>query len=125
MIRAIIDTGNFLMDPITKTPVAIVEREKLQELLPKSILNYKINSENNNNMTNNEEFHRIRLIPFKSIGEENGLLVGVKVDKAIISYQGIDISIKKIIIGIYNERLNNNGSYSALIGLNIFEDGEG
>ncbi len=113
------------MDPITKTPVAIVEKGKLEKLLPKSILNYKINNENNNNMTNNEEIPRIRLIPFKSIGEENGLLVGVKMDKAIIGYQGIDINIKEIIIGIYNERLNHNGSYSALIGLNIFEDGEG
>ena len=34
-----VDTGNMLKEPITGTPVVVVERTSLYELLPKEILN--------------------------------------------------------------------------------------
>ena len=37
-ITAIIDTGNFLREPITKMPVIVVEKEKLENIFPNNIL---------------------------------------------------------------------------------------
>jgi len=37
-VKAIIDTGNFLKEPITKTPVVVVEKQALMELVPNYIL---------------------------------------------------------------------------------------
>ena len=36
--KVIIDTGNFLKEPITKTPVIVVEKNILESIIPKYIL---------------------------------------------------------------------------------------
>lgn len=123
-VKAIIDTGNFLTDPITKMPVVVVEKEKLIDIFPKSVLENTIDFVNGDNTEMEEYLSKIRIIPFKSLGKENGLLLGIKVDGVIINYQGNDNFIKEVIVGIYEKKLSSNNSYSALIGLNILEKGE-
>lgn len=123
-VKAIIDTGNFLTDPITKMPVVVVEKEKLIDIFPKSVLENTMDFVNGDNTEMEEYLSKIRIIPFKSLGKENGLLLGIKVDGVIINYQGNDNFIKEVIVGIYEKKLSSNNSYSALIGLNILEKGE-
>ncbi len=123
-VKAIIDTGNFLTDPITKMPVVVVEKEKLIDIFPKSVLENTMDFINGDNTEMEEYLSKIRIIPFKSLGKENGLLLGIKVDGVIINYQGNDNFIKEVIVGIYEKKLSSNNSYSALIGLNILEKGE-
>ena len=123
-VKAIIDTGNFLTDPITKMPVVVVEKEKLIDIFPKSVLENTMDFVNGANTEMEEYLSKIRIIPFKSLGKENGLLLGIKVDGVIINYQGNDNFIKELIVGIYEKKLSSNNSYSALIGLNILEKGE-
>ncbi len=65
---------------------------------------------------------KIRLIPFSSIGKQNGILIGVKVDKMIIDYKEQERLIEDVIIGIYNKKLTKDGKYSALMGLNVLEN---
>ena len=38
-LKAIIDSGNFLKEPITKIPVIVVERNSLKDIIPDYILN--------------------------------------------------------------------------------------
>ena len=52
-----------------------------------------------------------------SLGKQNGLLIGVKVDKVIINYQESKIEIPNAIIGIYEGMLSKRGKYQGLIGL--------
>lgn len=123
-IKAIIDTGNLLTDPITKAPIIIVEKDKLMDIFPKNILENIINFIEGKDVEMGEYLSKIRIIPFKSLGKENGLLLGIKVDGVIINYQNNDNFVKEVIVGIYEKKLSNNNSYSALIGLNILEKGE-
>lgn len=123
-IKAIIDTGNLLTDPITKVPIIIVEKDKLMDIFPKNILENTINFIEGKDVEMGEYLSKIRIIPFKSLGKENGLLLGIKVDGVIINYQNNDNFVKEVIVGIYEKKLSNNNSYSALIGLNILEKGE-
>lgn len=123
-LKAIIDTGNLLTEPITKMPVVVVEKERLIDIFPKNIIENTMNFINGKSVEMGEYLSRIRIIPFKSLGKENGILVGVKVDGVIINYQGNDNFIKEVIVGIYEGKLSTNNSYSALIGLNILEKGE-
>lgn len=122
--KAIIDTGNLLTEPITKMPVVVVEKEKLIDIFPKNIIDNTVNFINGKDVEMGEYLSKLRIIPFKSLGKENGLLVGVKVDGIIVNYQGNDNFIKEVIVGIYERKLSTNNSYSALIGLNILEKGE-
>ena len=81
--RAMIDTGNLLKEPITNTPVIVVEHTLLYECVPKEILDnlesilggelVKIPEE-----VRNEYISKLKLIPFASLGKQNGMLVGIK-----------------------------------------------
>ena len=121
IIKAIIDTGNFLREPITKMPVIVIEKEKLVNVFPDDILNNINQIINGEDINLGEYASRIRAIPFKSLGKENGLILGIKVDRLEIEYQDIVHKVKDVIIGIYNGNLSRNGKYSGLVGLDIFK----
>lgn len=118
-VDGIIDTGNFLKDPITKMPVIVVERGKLNEVIPKKILDNIGNIVNGKDVDLGEYSSKIRVIPFKSLGKDNGLLLGIRVNKVQIEYQDIMHVIENVIIGIYNGILSKNGKYFSLVGLDI------
>ena len=129
-LKALIDTGNMLKDPITNMPVIVVEKEKLEGILPDYILN-NLESIIGGDVSrkiyedkNIEYISRFRVIPFKSLGKENGLLLGFKVDKVIIHRDEIQSEIKDVIVGIYNFKISRKNQYSALIGLDIIEGSE-
>lgn len=121
--KAMIDTGNLLKEPITNTPVIVVEHTLLYECLPKEILNNleKIlggDFEEIPNKIEEEYKAKLKVIPFSSLGKQNGMLLGIKSNKVIIKYDDEIKEIKNIIIGIYNKSLTKKGEYRALIGLN-------
>lgn len=119
-IRAMIDTGNLLKEPLSGKPVIVVEKECLQELIPKEILNNIekiILGEYNINL--NKYASKFRVIPFTSLGKENGLLLGLKIDNLQIDYDDQENNIKDVIVGIYNKKLSKTNTYNALVGLDI------
>lgn len=124
-IKVIIDTGNFLREPITKLPVMVVEKESLINIIPENILENLDKIINGENVDIGEYISKIRLIPFKSLGKENGILIGIKADKVLIEREDNRINIDNIVLGIYNGKLTRNGKYQGLIGLEILEDKEG
>ncbi|MFR2196422.1 MAG: sigma-E processing peptidase SpoIIGA [Clostridia bacterium] len=120
--KAMIDTGNLLKEPITNTPVIVVEHTLLYECLPKEILNNleKIlggDFEEIPNKIEEEYKAKLKVIPFSSLGKQNGMLLGIKPNKVIIKYDDEIKEIKNIIIGIYNKSLTKRRIWS-LIGLN-------
>ena len=108
-MKGYIDSGNTLKDPISKKPVIIVEKEVMQEIVDV------------NKLIGGDENLKIRLIPFKSIGKQNGMLIGIRPEYVKIKYNENQIITKKVIIGIYDKKISKN--YSALIGLEILEGG--
>lgn len=119
VIKAIIDTGNFLKDPITKIPVIVVEKEFLRGIFPDNILDNVINIIDGKNIELGEYSSKIRVIPFKSLGKENGLLLGIKIDGIEVEYQDIKHKLENSIIGIYSGNLSKTGKYRALVGVDI------
>ncbi len=120
--KAIIDTGNFLKEPITKIPVAVVEKDILKGVIPEEILNNLSNIIEGKEIALGEYLSKIRLIPFMSLGKENGMLIGIKADGLAINTQDDVLFIKNIIIGIYDGSLSKTGKYKALIGLELLEN---
>lgn len=120
-LDALVDTGNSLKDPLTNAPVVITEYSMMKELLPEEIRRiFESCGENDLNaiaeiMTVSKWASRFRLIPFKSLGRENGMLVGFKPDGLTIIDNGRKIQANSTIIAIYRKNLSKDGEYSALV----------
>ena len=122
--KAMIDTGNLVKEPITNTPVMIVESTLLYEIIPKEILN-NIEEILNGNLDKISEdvqknyISKLRYIPFKSLGKENGMLLGIKADELEVKKDDENKKIRNIIIGIYDKSFTKRGEYRALVGLEL------
>lgn len=119
-LKAIIDTGNFLKDPLTNSPVIVIEKSKLSFFFPEVILDNTTKIVNGEKLELGDYASKIRVIPFNSLGKENGLLLGIKVEKIEIEYQDVISKFNNIIVGIYNGCLSRSGKYYGLVGLNFF-----
>lgn len=126
-MKAMLDTGNRLKEPITGTPVIVVEKEKLSGLLPESILNHTDEIIGGDWKESDENIcyrARFRIIPFSSIGKQNGMLLGFKVDEVKVMNDIEEITNQKVIVCLYNQKLSKINTYSALIGLDMLEGRE-
>jgi stage II sporulation protein GA (sporulation sigma-E factor processing peptidase) len=121
-LKVIIDTGNFLKEPITKIPVIVVEKQVFNGIIPDNILNNLYEIINGEEIDIGEYSSKIRLIPFTSLGKQNGMLLGIKADSMIVSTDEKNIFVKNIIIGLYDGILSKSGKYKGLVGLEILED---
>ena len=122
--KALIDTGNMLKEPITNTPVVVIERTLLYDVIPKEILNHleeiiggdfeKIPED-----IKNKYVSKLKLIPYSSLGKQNGMLLGIKAKKLIIvkGEEKEKIEKENIILGIYDKSLTKKGEYRAIIGM--------
>lgn len=124
VINAIVDTGNMLKEPITGNPVVIVEKESLYDVIPKEILDNTENIlggdfENIQENIKDEYISRIKMIPFSSLGKQNGMLVGIRADEIEI-LEEYSNKINNVIVGIYNKSFTKKGEYNALIGIDLY-----
>lgn len=123
-VRTMLDTGNLLKEPISKSDVVIVEKEALDGMIANDILkNIKCILKGNWIEDDNVHSYKFMLIPFSSLGNDNGLLIGFKPDYIKI-YGEEEYVRKNVLIGIYDGKLSKTNSYSSLIGLDILNKEE-
>lgn len=122
--NAMIDTGNLAKEPITNTPVVIVESTLLENILPHKILNNIENILGGDLSQISEEIQekyisRLRCIPFSSLGKQNGMLLGIRVDEIQVETEDDKKISNNVIVGIYDKSLTKRGEYRALIGIEL------
>ena len=122
--KAMIDSGNMLKEPITGTPVIVVESTLLEGAMPHEILKNlekiiggdfrEIDEE-----IKKEYITKLKLIPYSSLGKQNGMLLGIKPDFIEVEKEENFEKIDDVIIGIYNKSLTKKGEYRALVGIEL------
>ena len=122
--KAMIDTGNLLKEPISNTPVIVVEHTLLYDCMPKEILNNLENIlggdfENISEEVKNKYISKLKVIPFSSLGKQNVMLIGIKPEELTVINDENENKINNVIIGIYNKSLTKRGEYRALIGIEL------
>ncbi len=123
---AMLDTGNLLKEPITNTPVIVVEHTLLYDCIPKEILNHLdelLGGEFDNipDKIKEEYASKLKFIPFSSLGKQNGMLIGIKATYVKIKQEEKETKKENVIIGIYNKSLTKRGEYRALMGIELGE----
>ena len=123
--KVMLDTGNMLKDPISNMPVVLVEKSILYPILPKELLE---NSKNilggdfkENEDINNEYRTRLRIIPFTSVGKQNGMMLGIKVDEIKIITDVDEVINDNAIICVYEKEFSKRKKYFGLIGIDLLE----
>lgn len=127
-IPALLDTGNLLVDPLTKTPVVLVETGALDDILPEEVKGLAA-------AVFNGEFSpryaweiegtwakRIRFLSFHGLGNKKGFLLGVRPDELTILRKE-PRKISRVLIGLYHL---SSGSelYQALLPASLVSGGK-
>jgi stage II sporulation protein GA (sporulation sigma-E factor processing peptidase) len=116
----LIDTGNHLYDPLTKTPVMVMEASLWKGMLPESWLQL-ISSNHTEQIMQDigkeslpwEE--RLRWVPYRGINKATQFMLAIKPDKVVIGYMGKEKEIDKVLIGLNGNSFSADGSYQAII----------
>ncbi len=125
ILNALLDTGNLLQDPISKAPVIVAEFNMVKKFLPDGIKKIFYEKKENDLMlltktaADGSFAARVRIIPFASIGKQNGILFGFRPDKVEIIKDNNIITINNAIIGVYNFRLSKDGAFQGLLSTEI------
>ncbi len=104
-LKALIDTGNMLRDPLSGKKVLIAEAQKLTPL-------FEFDLKGISPVEPDGLPKGFRLIPFSSIGKESGLLAAFVPD--VIEVENSEQ--KDIITAVFDGTLSHSGDYDALIG---------
>ncbi len=122
-LKTLVDSGNLLKEPISNQDVIVVQKSSLEDLIDKKILNEAtsmIKGSLIGDMSKELYEYKFKVIPFSSLGNENGVLIGFKPDYIKI-YSDEEIIKKDVIIGIYDGALSKTNLYTSLIGLGCFK----
>ncbi len=126
-LKALIDTGNSLYEPISGKPVIIAELSALKKVIPDGMNNF---FEKNGNSVPDKIYDcikfgdfdiELRIIPFSSIGKRKGAIMGFLADKAVIHYEK-EFCFEKAVIGICDFKLSATDDYNALLNPQMFKD---
>ncbi len=84
LLRALVDTGNNLTDPITGAPVLLVDRTGAQRLFPKGLCpedaSLAAPAAALAQLSEVWDATRLRLLPYRAVGVSSGLLLALRVD---------------------------------------------
>lgn len=104
-VTALFDSGNLLKEPITGKYVSILEWEKAKALLG---CDYKFED-----LSNHIKELKLWAIPFNSLGNPDGMLLGFVADSIMIPEERK--TIDKTFIAVYKNKLSKSDEYHALI----------
>lgn len=121
----LVDTGNFLREPVTGQPVMVAEAEWIQSLLPppylKVLNTYMTEDRIDYDRIMNENLTKCRWIPYQSVGETRGELLGLQCRKIILRNDKYCLVREAVMIGISRTPIMGNRQYQILLQSEILE----
>ncbi len=125
ILKGLIDSGNQLYDPITKLPVMIVESEKMVQIIPQEIIDLVSDQDPLEKMHETDHcwMNRLRIIPYRGVGQDHQFLFAIKPDEVIIQHREGSINVKKVLIGLNNRTLSSDGNYACIVHPKMIQSG--
>lgn len=116
----LVDTGNQLYDPLTKTPVMVIEALEWKEFIPEDWMKRIKEAETDRILSamGENEFiwqDRLRLVPYRGVNRGTQFMLAIKPDQVTVSYNDKQVETQKVLIGLDGGTLSPDGSYHAII----------
>ncbi len=110
-MKALMDTGNGLVEPISQKAVCLVGKDYFEHQWEKE--------------GERKEFQpqRFRAIPYHAVGTPNGILSGYEMDRLIIFTDERKVEILKPMIGISEHAVGNRGTYQMILQPQLLSEG--
>jgi stage II sporulation protein GA (sporulation sigma-E factor processing peptidase) len=116
-VKGLVDSGNQLQDPITKSPVMIVSISSLKDTVPEEIQILCEEAEDIFSGQKNLEIQwsdRLRIVPAQSVGRKSQLLAAVKPDSITLKDHESSWSANGLIV-FRQEPLSADESFGAIV----------
>lgn len=114
-LTALVDTGNTLTDPATGRPVLVAEADCVEELLPPGIRPSPADLRDPAGALERLKDpwrRRFRLLPYRSVGVDRGLLLAVRVDQVQVGEEDRG----PMLAALSPTPVSDGGGYRALLG---------
>lgn len=116
----LIDTGNQLYDPLTRTPVMVMQADQWKSVMPESWLALIRRAEADQIIAaiGGEEFvwqDRLRLVPYRGVNRGTRFMLAVKPDKVAIVHGQTTVETEKVLVALDGGSLSSDGAYQAII----------
>ena len=116
----LVDTGNQLYDPLSRTPVMVMEASLWEDEIPPRWMQGIRDCEVDRLIAGigQEEFpwqDRLRLVPFRGINKGTQFMLAIKPDAVVIERDGLRSESSRVLIGLDGGKLVADGSYRAII----------
>lgn len=114
----LVDSGNQLYDPITKIPVMFVSVKKIAEELPETLQLIALHSEQvimGKQSIAPEWENKMRIIPFKVMGQEHQLVVAVKPDYITVYQNEEAIVVEKGLVSFTMQELSSDDAFQCIV----------
>ncbi|MGJ7034028.1 sigma-E processing peptidase SpoIIGA [Anoxybacillus eryuanensis] len=113
-LKGLVDSGNQLRDPLTNTPVMIVELQPFAHIFPPAVLQM-IHKRTYTDDIPSEWASRIRFVPYRAVGVEQQLLIAMKPDDVQWSDGKQWTSVTKVLVGFHPSSLSADGEYNCIV----------
>lgn len=125
----LLDTGNQLSDPLTRTPVMVMEAALWESYLPSGWSKRLMEGQPDQLIMGLavDEFEwrdRLRLVPYRGVNRGAAFMLALKPDQVRIELGGLEYTASKVLIGLDGGTLSGDRAYRAIIHPSL-TDGEG
>jgi stage II sporulation protein GA (sporulation sigma-E factor processing peptidase) len=117
----LLDTGNGLMDPISKQPVTIVNFTSLKPLLPPQLVEQL--EKNPTNLMDvmagvewgDDWVRRVKMVPYRSVGTKMGMMIAFQPDRVRLQKENTIHDPVKTLIGISMQSMSKHEQFEAIL----------
>ncbi|MCA0969360.1 sigma-E processing peptidase SpoIIGA [Halobacillus litoralis] len=115
--QGMVDSGNQLIDPISRKMVFLADRHVLRQLMEESVLDELTMDQVATSMEHLPDVVQkaVRLVPFQAAGHQGQLLVTIMVDDLQINTEEGPLHIRKALLGVQQSDLTHDNTYQMLI----------
>lgn len=110
-LTVLLDTGNTLTEPVHNRPVMVAEARALESVLPEGI-DPADPVGSMERLEDTELRRRFRLLPYRAVGVEYGMLLAVRTDRVELGGR----ELKELLVALSPTPVSDGGGYQALIG---------